>query len=79
MDFCYFISNMMNKGRFIALAAIWYRREKWGIGFDKDFVKWELFNDGPFFSRILVGDRSRNPDKEIVRKRILSRGKVAVE
>jgi hypothetical protein len=39
MDFCYFISNMVNKGRFVPFAAMGHWREEWTIGLDQQFVK----------------------------------------
>ena len=42
MDFCNFISNVTNVGRFVSFAAKWHWSEKRCVSFEQNFVKWQL-------------------------------------
>ena len=79
MYFCYFISNMMNKGRFVPFATKRHGSEKWRVGFDEDFVKRQPSYYFAFFIRIFISHWAGDSEIKIERQRLLRGFEVAIE
>ena len=79
MDFCNFISNMTNIGRFIAFATMRYRREKRRVGFDENSVKGNLSNDFALFVRSFISHGTCDSEVKVERKRFLGGFEITIK
>src|SRR5512134_3007792 len=49
VNFCNFISNIRDESRFVALASVRDRRQKWRIGLDQNSFQRQLTDNLTFF------------------------------
>src|SRR6266508_2409516 len=79
VNFCNFISNVCHESRFIALASMWNRCQKRGVGFDEQPLQRQLADDLTLLLRVFIRNGSCNTNVEIEFNRFLRGFKVAIK